>query len=105
MKWKAFFLGTTIGVIGGYTLTERFLQKQNASPENILHEVKNQFKKQGPIQGSWIITTPESYDKGPLRYQIFKGGISRERNEIIEQFEFIADAKTGSIIDIHPLSI
>lgn len=103
MKWKALFVGTVIGVIGGYSLTECMLKKQYPSPEEVLKKIKREFKKQGPITGSWICTDQEQYEKGPLHFNVYKGGISRKINGKIEQYEFIADVESGNILDIYPL--
>ena len=31
---------------------------------------------------------------------VYKGGISRVKNGELEQFEFAADAKTGSVVEL-----
>lgn len=104
MNWKVFLFGSA-GIIAGYTITKAISKQKNASPEIILKRVKHQFKKQGPIQGSWIHMEPQSYQKGPIPYRVFKGGISRSSSGKNEQFEFIADAVTGAVLDIQLISI
>lgn len=103
LNWKSFILGAALGAIGGYAAKEFLSQKTNISPEKILERVKSQFKQNGPISGSWIHMAEEPYEKQQIKYQVYKGGISKNSNGQTEQFEFIADAKTGTIIDIIPL--
>lgn len=103
MNWKSFILGAAIGVIGGYTAKEALSHKK-ISPDKVLEHVKDQFKKQGAINGSWIHLEIEPYEKEKIHYNVYKGGISKNENEGTKQYEFIADASTGTIIDIYPLS-
>jgi predicted small secreted protein len=99
MKWKTLLLGTFVGLIGGYALSKKI----KMSPEKVLAQVKNSFKKHGPIQGSWIHMEVETFEKGQIHYQVYKGGISRLINGVSEQFEFVADASTGTIIEVRPI--
>ncbi|MFJ7729483.1 PepSY domain-containing protein [Neobacillus sp. NPDC097160] len=104
MNWKSFFLGTTIGLIGGYVTKEILSQKTNVSPEKVLEHVKRQFKQNGPISGSWIHMAAEPYVKQQINYRVYKGGISKNNNGANEQYEFIADASTGTILDLRRLA-
>ncbi|CRK84447.1 PepSY domain-containing protein [Neobacillus massiliamazoniensis] len=104
MKWKSFILGAAVGFIGGYAVKEILSQKTNVSPEKVLETVKKQFKEHGPISGSWIHMKAESYEKHPMQYHVYKGGISRTNHGENEQFEFIADASSGTILDIRKFS-
>ena len=105
MNWKPFIVGAAIGLIGGYTVKEVISKKVNVSPEKVLDHVKNQFKQHGQISGSWIHMEAKPFEKEQLSYKIYKGGISKQENGTQKQFEFIADASTGTIIDIYPLSM
>lgn len=104
MNWKSFILGVGVGLAGGYAARELLAQKTSVSPERALSNAKETFKKDGPISGSWIQMTKEPYKKGHLAYDIYRGGISRNIGETQEQFEFIADAGTGIILDAYKLS-
>ncbi|MEH7331533.1 PepSY domain-containing protein [Neobacillus drentensis] len=104
MNWKSFLLGAAFGAIGGYAAKEILNQKTTVSPEKVLAHVKKQFKQNGPISGSWIHMADEPYEKQQIKYRVYKGGISKNNNGLNEQFEFIADAQTGTIIDIQPLT-
>jgi len=100
MNWKSFILGTAVGVIGGYTAKVIISQKMDVSPEKVLSHVKKLFHQNGPISGSWIHMEAEPYEKNQIHYQVYKGGISQNNNGKNEQFEFIADAHTGTLLDV-----
>lgn len=104
MNWKSFILGAAVGLAGGYAVKEIISHNQKASPEKILERVKNEFKRQGTISGSWIHMETEPYEKGAIRYEVYKGGISKQENGTNEQYEFIADAGTGTILEVRPLA-
>ena len=104
MSWKSFLLGAAVGLIGGYVTKEVLIQRTNVSPEKVLEQVKKQFKQNEPINGSWIHMVAEPYEKQQINYQVYKGGISKNKNGTNEQFEFIADAQTGTLLDIRPVA-
>ena len=43
------------------------------------------------------------YTKSLLQYEVYIGGISRTSGDQTEQYEFIADAATGAILDAYLL--
>jgi predicted small secreted protein len=96
-------IGAAVGFVGGYAAKGVITKEVNRSPEKVLEYVKNQFKQQGHISGSWIHMEAEPYEKEQIRYKVYKGGISKHQNGEQKQYEFIADAGTGTIIDIYPL--
>jgi predicted small secreted protein len=98
MRWRKFLIGIGVGLAGAYILKES-LEKKMISSEKALSLAKNAFKQSGPISGSWIQTNPEKYEKNHLTYEVYKGGISRET----EQYEFIIDAYTGTILETRRL--
>ncbi|KKK38398.1 peptidase M4 [Mesobacillus campisalis] len=102
MNWKYFFLGMGAGIAGAFAVKEA-VKKENVSPEQILAQAKAVFKKDGPISGSWINMNPETYSKPPLEYRVYKGGISTFSDGKTQLYEFIADASTGTIIEINEL--
>jgi predicted small secreted protein len=104
MNWKSFFLGAAVGIIGGFAAKEMVNCKTPVSPEKVLEQVKKQFNQNGPISGSWIHMEAEPYEKQQINYRVYKGGISKNNNGTNEQFEFIADARTGTLLDVRNLS-
>ncbi|HLO12019.1 MAG TPA: PepSY domain-containing protein [Pseudoneobacillus sp.] len=104
MRWKSFILGVALGAISGYA-TNKYISTQSfISAEKVLENAKKLFKEQAPISGSWIHMKVEPFDKNNFTYQVYKGGISRNSTNGREQFEFIADAKTGTLLDVYQIS-
>ncbi|WP_174729390.1 PepSY domain-containing protein [Mesobacillus harenae] len=103
MNWKSFIYGVGIGAVSGFAAKELLSQKNLVSAEKVLDNTKAAFKKEGPISGSWINMNPEAYTKSPLEYKVYKGGITRNIGGRTEHFEFIADAETGTILDVYTI--
>ncbi|MGV3244232.1 hypothetical protein [Staphylococcus sp. 11261D007BR] len=89
----------TIGSL--LTLSYFYILKKSTvhyySPEQLIESVKSYFKN---VTGSYIVYEPTTYQKFGIEYEIYKGGISAERNGQIYHYEFIADAYNGQVIDI-----
>lgn len=100
MNWKSFLIGLGVGIAGGYAAREVLSHKPLVKPEKVLASAKELFKQKGPISGSWIYMKTEPYNKQGLTYTVYKGGISRMEDGHLYQYEFIADAKTGCVIDV-----
>lgn len=100
MKWKSFFLGAAVGLIGGYAARELVSNQTLLPADRVLQKSKRLFKENGPIYGSWIQMKAEPFERNQISYQVYKGGISRMNNGEKEQFEFIADACTGTILEV-----
>lgn len=105
LNWRSFLIGVGSGLAGGllasYLVTKD--QPKKISPEKILQQVKAAFKENGPILGSWIHMEAEPYEKNHLSYLVYKGGISKNNQDGPTQYEFIADATTGTILSIQLL--
>lgn len=105
MNWKSFLIGLSSGLIGGiaasYLVSKEYPTK--VSPEKVLEQVKTKFKEQGPISGSWIHMEAVPYENNRLQYQVYKGGISQNKDEKAFQYEFIADALTGTILSVEQI--
>ena len=73
------------------------------NPDRILNHVKREFRADGPIEGSWIEMTKVPWSKHSYSAEVYYGGLSRFENGLRQQYEFIADAHTGSIIDLYKI--
>ncbi len=104
MNWKSLIIGIGIGAAGGILLSDQIQKSCFISAEKVLKDVKLSFKKEGRVDGSWIGMQPEEYKKHSLTTRVYKGGISRRINGELEQYEFLADAYTGTVIDVYPLN-
>ncbi|MGX7164160.1 hypothetical protein [Enterococcus massiliensis] len=96
-------LGMSMGLVGGVASALWFKNKQLLSPDDVLTTVKRAFLKEGPIEGSWI-----NFEKQPLRKfavhsQGYTGGITRLEDGQLITYEFLADAQTGTVLDIQRL--
>lgn len=87
-------------LIGFYTY---FLvdQKTPVNADKILNRVKMQFKEDGPIEGSWIEMTKVPWKKYSYETKVYYGGISRLEDGQVAQYEFVADAYTGTLMDVY----
>ncbi|WP_125982168.1 hypothetical protein [Loigolactobacillus iwatensis] len=103
-KTKRFIIsGTLLGIISGICLNKMAHQIYQRQPNQILNRVKTAFLATGSIEGSWIETKKLTSKKYPLTTTVYYGGITRYEHQQLVQYEFIADAKTGSVLDLFRL--
>ncbi|WP_342598648.1 hypothetical protein MHB48_14145 [Psychrobacillus sp. FSL H8-0483] len=101
MKLKDYMMGLGTGIVIGIIASQAASKMNfNRSAELVLSDIKKSFKEEGPIDGSWIYMSPEPFQKEAISFHVYKGGISRVKNGELEQFEFAADAKTGTVVDL-----
>ena len=101
MKLRDFLLGVVTGIAATYIIkevSEKVNPYKNAN--NVLEDIKDAFKAQGPIDGSWIFMEPQTFHKENIEIPIYKGGISRVEQGETVNFEFAADARTGTVVDL-----
>ncbi|KAB7706017.1 hypothetical protein F9802_12400 [Bacillus aerolatus] len=101
MNWGTFILGAAAGAAGAVLVQQGLAKTTYVSAEKALKEVKEAFKTEGSIDGSWIKMKPEPLTKTGLDKMVYKGGVSRTIGQEREQFEFVADSKTGAIMDVY----
>ncbi|KRN94636.1 PepSY domain-containing protein [Pediococcus stilesii] len=97
--------GITLTAIGTFVLgsliTNQIKGHRKVRPQAALARVRKSFEEDGPIEGAWIESKAAPLNRFGLRASVYYGGITKyEENELI-QYEFIADAYTGTIIDIY----
>ena len=101
MKLKDFLAGVLTGVAAGVIVSESIdRMNQNVSADSVLNTIKDAFKNEGPIDGSWIVMKTEPYSNNVITMDVYRGGISRIKEGVLEQFEFAADAKTGTVVEL-----
>lgn len=93
----------TLGLVAGWLGRQYLVEESPMNSETVLKNVREQFLKEGPIEGSWIELDTFHYKKFALETDVYRGGISRIEDGQLAQYEFIADAYTGSPIDIKRL--
>ena len=104
MNWKSFFSGVAIGLAIGIFAAKTTEKLGTLNSEDVLAKVKNELKKKGKITGSWIIAQPETYQKNDLTYQVYRGGITCLQDHQSTTYEFLADAKTGTVLELNKLN-
>jgi len=101
MNIENFIAGVLTGVAAGIVVSEVIDRvDSNVSADAVLKDIKNTFKKEGPIDGSWIVMKTEPFKNEVITMDVYRGGISRIMNGELEQFEFSADAKTGTVVEL-----
>lgn len=101
MKLKEFLVGVLTGVAAGIVVNEAIHRiDKNVAADSVLNDVKDAFKKEGPIDGSWIVMKTEPFSNDVITMDVYRGGISRIKNGEVEQFEFAADAATGTVVEL-----
>ncbi|TFD98277.1 PepSY domain-containing protein [Jeotgalibacillus salarius] len=105
MNWKDAAIGAAVGLTAGVAISQstNVIQSNQVSAEKVLQNVKDQFKQEGPIDGSWIQMNPEEHQVLAVKNNVYRGGISRHHGSELEQFEFIADAKTGTVMNVYKI--
>ncbi|MDT2703750.1 hypothetical protein [Enterococcus dongliensis] len=93
-------IGTSIGVAAGIAANHYYRKKQKMSPDKVLDQIKADFLKEGPIEGSWISFDTERMQKFAITMDVLSGGITRTEDEHLVAYEFKADAKTGAVLSI-----
>ncbi len=101
MKLRDFMLGVVTGLAAAVIIkevTEKVSPYKSAN--EILENIKADFKKDSPIDGSWIYMKTENFSNGFTEVPVYRGGISRLKNGELETYEFAADARTGAVVDL-----
>ncbi|KYG58216.1 PepSY domain-containing protein [Planococcus maritimus] len=101
MKNRDLLIGFAAGAAAAYIAKEVYENKQTLYPaDDVLKKVKQSFKEEGPIDGSWIFMKTEPYNQHAVKTDVYKGGITRHRDDELEQYEFLADAYTGAVLEV-----
>lgn len=93
-------LGAGLGVVGGVLSTLWFQRNRTLDADLVLENIKNAFLKEGPIEGSWIEFEKKPLRKFAIHSKTYNGGISRIEDGSLVQYAFVADAQTGTVIDV-----
>lgn len=101
MKLRDFLLGVVTGLAAAIVIKEA---SEKISPymsaNQVLDNIKKEFKKDAPIDGSWILMKVEPFQKGVIELPVYRGGITRMMNGVMETYEFAADAVSGVVVDL-----
>ena len=101
MKLRDFLIGVATGLATAIIVKEASERISPFVPANqVLNHVKDEFKKESPIDGSWIYMKTEDFNNGISSFPVYRGGISRMKNGELETYEFAADARSGVIVEL-----
>ena len=101
MKLRDFALGVVTGLAAAIIMKEISERVDPyLSANEVLTNIKEEFKKESPIDGSWIFMKTENFYNGFTQAPVYRGGISRVVNGEMETFEFAADARTGVVLEM-----
>lgn len=93
-------IGVSLGILSGVASTLWYQKKRTLDADLVLEDVKEAFLQEGPIEGSWIEFEKKPLRKFAIHSKTYHGGISRLEDGIMVQYEFVADAITGTVIDV-----
>ncbi|MCO7175907.1 hypothetical protein ACFP7A_01920 [Sporolactobacillus kofuensis] len=96
----AIVVGTITGYLAGIATCQFINKKGSLSSENVLARVKKAVSEQWPINGAWIYLSPQSWSKDDFTHFVYKGGLTSDEDGIIHHFDFVADAHTGSLLEL-----
>lgn len=99
MSRKGFVAGLLCGIALGWASQKIITENRTFSSEEILNKVKNSVETSGRVIGSWIMAKPETIERDSIPHQVYRGGITQLEGENENHFEFLADAKTGKILE------
>ncbi|MBD8027085.1 hypothetical protein H9636_10515 [Ureibacillus sp. Re31] len=101
MKLRDFLIGVATGLAASIIIKETSERISPFVPANqVLDNIKAEFKKESPIDGSWIYMKTDDYHNGIMTIPVYRGGITRVTNGEMETFEFAADARSGVVVEL-----
>lgn len=100
-EWSLLSLVLVLAFLIGALSFNQYSKKKTLKADDILKDIKKEFLNEDTIDGSWIELTKVPWKKFAHKTDVYYGGISRYEDNKLVQYEFIADAYTGSVIDIY----
>ncbi|MBJ8110929.1 PepSY domain-containing protein [Bacillus cereus group sp. N6] len=100
MSWKGLVAGLGVGFAAGYLVANKVQEQSHISSEKALKMVKQALRHKGEITGSWVHMVPEAFEKYDVAYEVYRGGLTTMLDDIQERFEFLVDAKTGTVLEV-----
>lgn len=97
---KLIFTGAVTAVAIGTTYFVIKEQSRIRRQQRALDRVRALFKDEGNIIGSYIETTPKPFKHANITTMAYFGGITREKDGQVFQYEFVLSAKTYTLIDL-----
>lgn len=94
-------VSATLGVSGvaGF-LVGKLLGNRKMSANKILRNIRSDFRTEGPVTGSWIESFSKPYQRFAFKTDTYRGGISRIEDGKVVNYNFLADAHTGTLLQL-----
>jgi len=92
------------GFAGGFLAATVIAERKLSNPDRVLKQVKKKFRELGHVDGTWMVMKPEKFHNGVFEFDVYQGGVSIVHEEGKIKYEFIADAKTGTILAVAELA-
>lgn len=86
------------GVIG--FLAGKLFGQRRISADQILKMIREDFKREGKVTGSWINHHRILYQRFAVKTEAYEGGITRMEDDQPVDYQFVADAKAGSLLSL-----
>lgn len=93
-------LGVSAGLAIGSLIQELRLKR----PDRILTDVKASFRKSGALDGAWIEHHPVPFKRFAVQTLVYRGGVIKHEDGRAVAYEFLADTKTGKVVDVWKVS-
>jgi Predicted small secreted protein len=87
--------GFTTGII-----LEKHYRQRPLTPEKVLDRVKKSLQDKLPVDGAWIFLSPHDISRNDLTVSAYRGGLTVKDDGSVKHYDFVADAETGSLIDL-----
>lgn len=81
-------------------LVGKIIGRRKRSANEILNMTVRDFKKEGPVSGSWIDHHSYPFQRFAYKTAVYRGGIQRQEDDQAVNYLFLADAYTGSLLQI-----
>lgn len=88
-----------VGFISG-SATCMLMAKRPFSSEKVLKLVRKQAGRTLPVDGAWITLKPQTIKRDALTATVYKGGLTLAGDPPVRHLDFIADARTGALIEL-----
>ncbi|MDZ7834268.1 MAG: hypothetical protein U5K84_01925 [Alkalibacterium sp.] len=100
-EWSVLSFFLVLSFLIGLFSYKKYSENKALKADDILNDIKKNLLNEGAIDGSWIELTKVPWEKFAHKTDVYYGGVSRYEDSALVQYEFIADAYTGSVIDLY----
>ena len=100
MSWKGLVTGLGVGFAAGYFVANKVQEQSHISSEKALKMVKQALSIKVKLLALGYIWFQRTFEKYDVAYEVYRGGLTTMLDEIQERFEFLVDAKTGTVLEV-----